>query len=194
MKVAVIKYNAGNVFSVTAALKRLGVDPVITSDPDRILSADRVIFPGVGEAGSAMAYLRAHGIDHVVPRIERPFLGICLGLHLLCRHSEENDTTALGLFPLDVKRFPPRAKVPHMGWNTIEFQDSPLFAGLKDPVYVYFVHSFYAGVGEPTIATTHYIHRFSSALNKGNFFAVQFHPEKSGKVGERVLKNFLELE
>lgn len=193
MKVAIIKYNAGNVYSVTFALKRLGIEPVVTADPGLIRAADKVIFPGVGEAGSAMAYLREHGLDTLIPGLKQPFLGVCLGLQLLCSHSEEKDTPCLNVFDEQVKRFLPLAKVPHMGWNSIQFGDSPLFKGLSGPVYVYFVHSFYVGVGSHTIAQTKYILPFSAALHRDNFFAVQFHPEKSGRVGEKILNNFINL-
>lgn len=193
MRLAIIKYNAGNVYSVTSALKRLGVDPIVTADPDLIRDADKVMFPGVGEASSAMAFLRKQGLDTIIPDLKQPFLGVCLGLQLLCRHSEENDTKCLGVFDTDVKRFPAGAKVPHIGWNDIRFGDSPLFKGLPEPAFVYFVHSYYAEPGRHSIAKTEYILPFSAALQKANFYAVQFHPEKSGRVGEQILRNFLEL-
>lgn len=193
MKVVIIKYNAGNIHSVYLALKRLGIEAVITDNVEEIKAADKVIFPGVGEASSAMKYLNEAGLDKIIPKLEQPFLGICLGLQLLCDHSEENDTLCLKVFNESVKRFPPKDKVPHMGWNCIGFTDDPLFKGIEQKSYVYFVHSYYAETGEQTIAKTDYILPFSAALRKDNFFAVQFHPEKSSKVGEQILRNFIEL-
>ncbi len=192
-KIAIIKYNAGNVYSVSSALKRLGYDAVITSDLDEIKSADKIIFPGVGEASSAMEYLKQNGLDKMIPELKQPFLGVCLGLQLLCKQSEENDTKCLGVFDEEVKIFPPKKKVPHMGWNSIKTSDSVLFTNLADNSYVYFVHSYFAELSEHTIAETDYIIPFSSALSKDNFYAVQFHPEKSGVIGEQILKNFIEL-
>jgi glutamine amidotransferase len=193
MKVVIIKYNAGNIHSVYLALKRLGIEAVVTDNVEEIKAADKVIFPGVGEASSAMKYLNEAGLDKIIPQLTQPFLGICLGLQLLCDHSEENDTECLKVFNESVKRFPPEDKVPHMGWNCIEFTDNPLFNGIDQQSYVYFVHSYYAETGEETIAKTDYILPFSAALRKDNFYAVQFHPEKSSKVGEQILKNFIEL-
>ena len=193
MKIAIIKYNAGNVYSVSSALKRLGYDPVITSDLKNIASADKIIFPGVGEASSAMEYLKRNGLDKIIPNLRQPFLGVCLGLQLLCKYSEENDTECLGVFDERVKLFPPERKVPHMGWNSIKTSESKLFNDLSNNSYVYFVHSFFAELSEYTIAETNYILPFSSALSRDNFYAVQFHPEKSGLVGEHILKNFVEL-
>ncbi len=194
MKVAIVKYNAGNIHSVRLALERLGIMPIITDEADALQSADRVIFPGVGEASTAMTYLKERGLDEVLLGLRQPVLGICLGLQLLCAHSEENDTPGLGLFPVPVRKFPPKDKVPHIGWNAITNLKGPLFAGLNEESYVYFVHSYYAELSEWTIARGDYIVPFSAALQKDNFFAVQFHPEKSGKVGEQVLRNFLEME
>ncbi len=191
MKVAIVKYNAGNIHSVRLALERLGITPTVTDEAKALQSADRVIFPGVGEASTAMTYLKARGLDEVLLRLRQPVLGICLGLQLLCAHSEENDTPGLGLFPVPVRKFPPKDKVPHIGWNAITNLKGPLFAGLNEESYVYFVHSYYAELSEWTIARGDYIVPFSAALQKDNFFAVQFHPEKSGPVGERILKNFL---
>lgn len=196
MSVAIIKYNAGNIFSVDHALKRLGVEAVITADKELLRKADKVIFPGVGEAKTTMEYLRDKGLDEVIKGLTQPVLGICLGMQLMCRHSEEGDADCLGLFDVDVKRFIPQRhedKVPHMGWNTITNTQSPLFDGFQDAEFVYFVHSFYVPLNEHTAATTDYILPYSSALHKDNFFATQFHPEKSGKAGERILTNFLNL-
>ena len=191
MNVAIVKYNAGNIHSVRLALNRLGIEPQVTDDAQTLLSADRVIFPGVGEASTALAYLKERGLDQVLLKLTQPVLGICLGLQLLCAHSEENDTPGLGIFPVQVLKFPPRDKVPHIGWNSIANLKGPLFKGIKEESYVYFVHSYYAELSEWTIAQGDYIVPFSAALHKDNYFAVQFHPEKSGKVGEQVLKNFL---
>lgn len=194
MKVAIVKYNAGNIHSVRLALNRLGIEPLLTDDAQALLSADRVIFPGVGEASTALAYLKARGLDEVLLNLRQPVLGICLGLQLLCAHSEENDTPGLGVFPVQVRKFPPKDKVPHIGWNAITNLKGPLFAGLHEESYVYFVHSYFAELSEWTIAQGDYIVPFSAALQKENYFAVQFHPEKSGKVGERVLRNFLKID
>ena len=191
MNVAVIKYNAGHTLSVRNALARLGVEATVTDDAEAIALADRVIFPGVGEAASAMQHLRAHGLDDVITGLRQPFLGICLGMQLLCAHSEENDTEGLGVFDARVRRFPTGGKVPHMGWNALEVKDDPLFTGVEDGAFTYFVHGFYADTGTDTIATTTHIVPFSAALRRGNFVGVQFHPEKSAAVGARILENFL---
>lgn len=196
MKVAVVKYNAGNIFSVLHTLSRLGVEPTLTDDVRTLQEADRIIFPGQGEASGAMAYLREQHLDEVITRLTQPFLGICIGQQLMCRHSEEGDVDCLGLFPLDVKRFQPSEqseKVPHMGWNQLYDLKTPLMKGLSERDFAYFVHSFYVPMSEFTIATTDYIHPFSAALHRDNFYATQFHPEKSGDVGERIIRNFLEL-
>lgn len=196
MKVAVLKYNAGNIRSVDYALKRLGVDAVITGDEEELRAADKVIFPGVGEAATTMEYLRAHGMDRLIKELRQPVLGICLGMQLMCAHSEEGDADCLGIFDTEVKRFVSykhEDKVPHMGWNTIAQTNSGLFKGFDKGEFVYFVHSFYVPVNKDTAAVTDYIHPFSAALHKDNFYATQFHPEKSGAVGERILRNFLEL-
>lgn len=193
MEIAILKYNAGNVLSVTHALHRLGVAPVVTDDPERLKKAEKVIFPGVGEASTAMQYLKSRKLDQLIPTLKQPFLGVCLGLQLMCRHSEENDTECLGIFDLAVRRFPPRHKVPHMGWNRIETGDNPLFAGTPENSFLYYVHSYYAEVGHETIATSDYILTFSAALQKGNFYAIQAHPEKSGEDGQIILENFLNL-
>jgi glutamine amidotransferase len=193
MKVVIVKYNAGNIYSVQLALERLKIKPVISNDPSLIGQADKIIFPGVGEASTAMNYLQARNLDEVIKRLYRPVLGICLGLQLMCRFSEENETAGLGIFPVTVKKFPPGFKVPHMGWNTINGLKGPLFNGVAENSYVYFVHSYYAQAGPAAVATTDYIVTFSAALQKDNFYALQFHPEKSGAVGEIILKNFIEL-
>lgn len=196
MNVAIIKYNAGNIFSVDYALKRIGVIPVITSDKETLLKADKVIFPGVGEAETTMKYLKEEKLDILIKDLKQPVLGICLGMQLMCRYSEEGNTDCLGIFDTDVKRFCPERhidKVPHMGWNTIENTASPLFKGFDRDEYVYFVHSYYVPLNDFTAARTNYILPYSSALHKDNFYATQFHPEKSGKTGERILRNFLEL-
>lgn len=193
MNITIIKYNAGNIHSVRLALQRLGIDPLVSERPADIISADKVIFPGVGEASSAMAYLKSRGIDDVIRNLKQPVLGICLGLQLLAGSSEENNTTGLGVLPGSVRHFPPGKKVPHMGWNSIHKFNSPLFAGLKEGEFVYFVHSYYLEVTEQTIAKTEYMVQFSAAVQFENFYAVQFHPEKSGASGEKILRNFIEL-
>lgn len=196
MKVAVIRYNAGNICSVDHALRRLGVEAQITSDEAVIRSADRVVFPGVGEAENTMRFLQANGMDRLVRSLRQPVLGICLGMQLMCRHSEEGDVDCLGIFDADVLRFRPgrhEEKVPHMGWNTIGQTCSELFRGFTQEEYVYFVHSYYVPLNPATAAVTDYILPFSAALHKDNFYATQFHPEKSGGVGERILRNFLEI-
>ncbi len=193
MSVVIINYNAGNVQSVTYALQRLGVTPVLSDQEEVIRSADRVIFPGVGEASTAMGFLKERGLDRVIKDLKQPVFGVCLGLQLMCRHSEENDTDCLGIFDIAVKKFEPKLKVPQMGWNTLTQMDSPLFKGIAEESYVYFVHSYYAELSKQTIATTDYVNPFSAALHKDNFYALQAHPEKSGKVGAKILENFLTL-
>lgn len=199
MNVVIIKYNAGNIRSVSYALKRLGVEAEITANKDKISAADKVIFPGVGEASNTMAYLKKEGLDKVITTLKQPTLGICLGLQLMCKHSEEYDTNCLGIFDVNVKRFTPPAgkefdiKVPHMGWNIIEKLKSGIFDASLESQYVYFVHSYYAELSENTIASSNYILPYSAALHKNNFYATQFHPEKSGDVGARILQNFLSL-
>lgn len=192
--IAVIKYNAGNIFSVEHAFKRLGADIVVTSDKSVIRKADKVIFPGVGEAASTMAHLRKTGLDNLIVNLTQPVLGICLGMQLMCKHSEEGNADCMRIFDADVKRFVPikhENKIPHMGWNTITGVNSLLFDLSLENQYVYFVHSYYVGLCEHTAASTDYIHPFSSALHKDNFYATQFHPEKSGDIGEKILTNFL---
>ncbi len=199
MNIAIIKYNAGNIRSVEFALQRLGIQAEITDDPERIKSADKVIFPGVGEASNTMKYLREHKLDELIVSLKQPVLGICLGLQLMCRHSEEGDTKCLGIFDEEVKRFMSNVgeetsyKVPQMGWNTISGLQTMLFDASLENQYVYFVHSYYATIGPHTIATTQYTQSFSAALHRNNFYATQFHPEKSGSVGAQILKNFIEL-
>ena len=195
MKVAIVKYNAGNIYSVVHALKRLGVEPVLTDNPAVLQSADRVLFPGQGEARQAMGYLREHGLDQVIRNLKQPVLGICIGQQLLCRHSEEGNVDCIGVFDAEVKRFCPERhedKVPCMGWNQLTGNASPLFQGVNEGDFVYFVHSYYVPLCADTIATANYILPYSAALHKDNFYTCQFHPEKSGTVGEKILKNFLE--
>ena len=196
MQVAIVKYNAGNIRSVLNALHRCGVEAVLTDEVETLTSADKVIFPGQGEARTTMTYLRQHRLDEVIRNLRQPVLGICIGMQLLCRHSEEEDTDCLGVFDVDVVKFRPTRhedKVPQMGWNTIGDLKSDLFKGLSEEEFVYFVHSFYAPICDDTIATTNYVQPYSSALHRDNFYATQFHPEKSGAVGERIIRNFLDL-
>jgi len=191
--IAIIKYNAGNITSVENAVKRLGYACKVTDDKEEIRHAEKVIFPGVGEAKSAMIYLKERGLDRVIQSLLQPTLGVCLGLQLMCSHSEEGDTLCLGIFDAGVKKFPSTDIVPHMGWNNLRDMQSPLFTGFGKEHTVYFVHSYYAEICGQTIATSDYILPFSAAIQKDNFYATQFHPEKSGSVGEQILKNFLEL-
>lgn len=191
--IAIIKYNAGNIQSVQNALTNLGYESVITDDETTIRSADKVIFPGVGEASSAMKYLKERKLDEVILSVQQPFLGICLGLQLMCKRSEEGQTECLGIFDVVVKRFEPKEKVPHMGWNNFDQINSPFLRNISLEEDVYYVHSYYAEIGENTIATCDYINPFSAVLQKNNFYAMQFHPEKSANVGMKILKNFLEL-
>ena len=196
MDVAIVKYNAGNIYSVNYALKRLGIEATITADPELLNKADKVIFPGVGEAETTMNYLKEQKLDVIIKNLKQPVLGICLGMQLMCRYSEEGDVNCLGIFDTDVKRFIPQKhedKVPHMGWNTITQVKDGLFNAELENQFVYFVHSYYDPVNEFTAATTEYIHPFSASLHKDNFYATQFHPEKSGSVGEIILNNFLKL-
>jgi len=203
MRVVIIKYNAGNIQSVLFALARIGIDAEVTDDVDKISSADKVIFPGVGEASTAMHYLRERGLDVMIKNLKQPVLGICLGLQLMCKYSEENATNCLGIFDEQVKKFEVRhselsdeisaPKVPQIGLNNIYDLRTDLFSGVEENSFCYFVHSYYASLGNHTVATTKYVQAYSSALQKNNFFGVQFHPEKSAAIGERVLKNFLVL-
>jgi glutamine amidotransferase len=196
MQVAIINYNAGNIYSVDYALKRIGVDPVITSDKNIIRQADKVIFPGQGEAHTTMQFLREQRLDEVIVNLKQPVLGICIGMQLLCKHSEEGETDCLGIFDADVCRFRPQKwedKVPHMGWNDVYNLQTSLFDGVNTNEFVYFVHSYYIPLCKNTVATTDYIQPFSAALHKENFYATQFHPEKSGSTGERILKNFIAI-
>ena len=195
MDVAIVKYNAGNIYSVVNAMKRLGIEPVLTDDAEMLQKADRVLFPGQGQAREAMEYLKAHQLDLVIKNLKQPVLGICVGQQLLCRHSEEGDVDCIGIFDVDVKRFQPQKhedKVPAMGWNEIYDLKTELYKGLSHP-YSYFVHSYYVPLCEETIAKADYILPYSASLHKDNFYTCQFHPEKSGKVGEQILKNFLEI-
>lgn len=196
MNVAILKYNAGNIFSVINSLRRLGVDPVLTDDSATLKAADRVLFPGQGEASTAMAYLKERGLDKVIKSLRQPVLGICIGQQLLCRHSEEGDVDCIGIFDADVRKFKPTRhedKVPVMGWNSLYDLNDELFKGLDEGEHVYFIHSYYVPLCENTIAKADYIHPYSAALRKDNFFTTQFHPEKSGDVGETIIRNFLEM-
>ena len=193
MQVAIVKYNAGNVYSVVNALRRLGIEPLLTDDAEQLQRADRVLFPGQGHAGEAMEYLKARRLDEVIRDLKQPVFGICVGQQLLCKHSEEGDVDCIGVFDADVKRFQPQRheeKVPCMGWNSLHDVKGPLF---EENTYVYFVHSYYVPLCEHTTAMADYILPYSAAMQKDNFYACQFHPEKSGAVGEQILKNFLKL-
>ncbi|MDC8100397.1 imidazole glycerol phosphate synthase subunit HisH [Chryseobacterium rhizosphaerae] len=191
--IAIIKYNGGNVSSVQNALNRLKVDSVITDDPEQIIKADKVIFPGVGEASSTMKLLKEKGLDVLIPNLKQPVLGICLGMQLMCGDNEEGGIRGMGIFNVKVKRFPPTDLVPHMGWNTVSDQESSLFSGIEKNNDVYFVHSFYCELSDFTTSVCDYILPFSSSLQKDNFYAVQFHPEKSGGIGSQILTNFIKL-
>ncbi len=194
MKVAIVDYNAGNIYSVVHALKRLGIDPVLTNSAEELSKADRVIFPGQGHARTTMTSLKEHRLDEIIKGLKQPVLGICVGQQLMCRHSEEGDVDCVGIFDVDVKRFCPTRhdeKVPCMGWNDIRNTKTALFSSFDKPEFVYFVHSYYVPTCQWTIAESDYIQPYSAALHKDNFYATQFHPEKSGSVGERILKNFL---
>ena len=196
MKLVIIQYNAGNIQSVLYALERLDVQARVTDNVELIQSADKVIFPGVGEASTAMHYLKERGLDNVIVNLKQPVFGICLGMQLMCAYSEENKTSCLGIFEEQVKLFKPTdatIKVPQIGWNTISNLKTDLFKGVTEESYAYFVHGYYAAIGNRTIGTTNYVQPYSCALNKDNFYGVQFHPEKSAKVGEQIIQNFLSL-
>lgn len=196
MNIVIIKYNAGNIQSVLYALERIGLEAKVTDDPAQISVADKVIFPGVGEASSAMQYLRERKLDQLILSLRQPVLGICLGMQLMCKYSEENNTECLGIFDEQVKKFVPKdpaLKVPQIGWNTISQLKTDLFKGLPENTYCYFVHGYYAAKGSDTIAEANYDLSYSAALHKDNFYGVQFHPEKSAAAGERILSNFIEL-
>lgn len=197
MNVVIIKYNAGNIRSIDNAIKRLGINPVITSDAETIKKADKIIFPGQGEAGSTMAYLKEHKMDLLIKDLKQPVLGICIGMQLMCSHSEEGNTDCLGIFDTEVKKFrteDKKFKVPQIGWNTIEKTKGSLYDGIDNEKanFAYFIHSYYVPLNQHTIATTDYTLQYSSSIQKDNFYATQFHPEKSGKLGEMLLKNFID--
>lgn len=194
MNVVIVKYNAGNTRSMLHALRRLGVEAQVSDDAQVLRAADRVIFPGVGEASTAMQSLRHSGLDGVLPELRQPFLGVCLGLQLLGAFSAENSTRCLSVFDFKAEKFPASVKVPHMGWNALHFEPHPLFAGVTPGAYVYFVHSYYVPVVPETVATADYPFPFSAAVARDNFYALQFHPEKSGETGARILKNFLDIQ
>ena len=196
MNVAIVKYNAANIYSVVNALKRMGIDPVLTDDAELLKKADRVLFPGQGHAAEAMDYLKSHRLDEVIRDLKQPVFGICVGQQLLCKHSEEGDVDCIGIFDAEVKRFQPEKhedKVTCMGWNKLYDLKSPLMANLGTDPYVYFVHSYYVPLCKETIATADYVLPYSASMHKNNFYTCQFHPEKSGKVGEQILENFLQL-
>ncbi len=192
-KIAIIDYGAGNIQSVQFALKRLGVNAQLTSDASQIVASDKVIFPGVGHATPALKALQEKGLDTLIPSLTQPVLGICLGMQLMCNYLEENNCNGLGIFQVDVKKFSAKEKVPHIGWNSIEKLKGTLFKAIEENTHVYFVHSFFADISNETIAETNYGVPFSAALQKDNFYGCQFHPEKSGEVGEQILKNFLTI-
>ena len=191
--IAIIKYNGGNVSSVQNALNRLGAESIITDDFELIKNADKVIFPGVGEASSTMKTLKEKGLDQLIPTLKQPVLGICLGMQLMCKNNEEGSTVGMGIFDINVKKFPAENIIPHMGWNTISDFKQNIYSGIKEESDVYFVHSFYCELSENTTSVCDYILPFSASLQKDNFYAMQFHPEKSGKIGSQLLQNFLKL-
>jgi len=193
MKLVIIDYGAGNVQSVKYAMNRLGITAVLSKDPEVIKSADKIIFPGVGAAGPAMEALKENGLDKLIPTLKQPFFGICLGMQLMCTHSEEGDVNGLGIIDVNVQKFVGEEKIPHMGWNNVTELKSTLFEGFNEDSQLYFVHSYYVPVNDYTIAQCSYINDFSAAIQKDNFYACQFHPEKSGDVGEQLLKKFIAL-
>ena len=193
MKLAIVNYGAGNIKSIQFAFQRLGYEAVLTDVPEEIMTSDKVIFPGVGEASSAMLKLKQTGLDKLIPQLKQPVLGICLGMQLMCNHTEEGNTKGLGIFNVNVKRFTDKVKVPQMGWNTITDLKSDLFNNIREEEYMYLVHSYYAENCDEAIATSNYELRYASALEKNNFYGVQFHPEKSSSAGEKLLKNFMAL-
>jgi len=193
MIIAIIKYNAGNITSVALALQRLGYNPEITDNPVLIRKADKVIFPGVGEASTTMNYLRIKKLNQLLPALEQPVLGICLGMQLMCNYSMEGNTPCIGIFDELIERFPAKEKVPHVGWSQIDNLKGELFKNIPENSYVYFVHSYFANASQYSIANTNYIKPFTAAMQKDNFYATQFHPERSGNIGELILKNFIEL-
>ena len=193
MKLSIVNYGAGNIKSIQFAFQRLGIDAILTNNPEEIKASEKVIFPGVGEASSAMLKLKQTGLDKLIPQLTQPVLGICLGMQLMCNHTEEGNTDGLGIFDVNVKRFSSQVKVPQMGWNTISNLKSGLFNGLREEEYMYLVHSYYAEYCDEAIATTNYELTYASALEKDNFFGVQFHPEKSSNAGEKILQNFMLL-
>jgi glutamine amidotransferase len=198
MKIAIIDYNAGNVQSVLFALERSGIQGILTNDIETIQTADKVIFSGVGEASTAMKYLKKYGLNTILPQLKQPFLGICLGMQLMCQYSEENDTKCLGIFDLEVKKFPienngEQFKVPQIGWNKLEDIQSPLFENISSGDYTYFVHSYYVPLNEFSIANAQYSLKYCAALHRDNFYATQFHPEKSATVGAQIIQNFIDL-
>ena len=193
MKIVIINYGAGNIQSIMFAIERLGFKAVLSNNPEEIKAADKVIFPGVGEASSAMKKLKESGLDKLIPQLKQPVLGICLGMQLMCAYSEEGNTEGLGIFDDNVMKFTPKVKVPQMGWNTIYNLKSDLFNGISENEFMYLVHSFYVPNSENSIALSNYEVEYCSALQKNNFYGVQFHPEKSGKFGEQILNNFLKI-
>jgi glutamine amidotransferase len=196
VNVGIVKYNAGNIYSVECALKRLGIEPIVTGDIELLQKADKIIFPGQGEAAQTMPYLKERRLDELIVNLKQPVLGICIGMQLLCRSSEEGNTDCLGIFDVPVLKFQPEKqadKIPHIGWNTLTHLKNPLYSGLAENEFVYFVHSYYVPLNSYTVAQTEYIQAFSASMHRDNFYAVQFHPEKSGSVGERILRNFIEL-
>ena len=193
MKIVIIDYGAGNIQSIIFAIKRLGYDAILSNNIEEILAGDKVIFPGVGEAGNAMDKLKKSGLDLLIPKLKQPVLGICLGMQLLCKSSEEGETKGLGIFDVEVKRFPKGEKIPQIGWNQIENLKTKLFDGIAENEFMYLVHSYYVPLNKYTIATTNYGFDYATSIQKNNFYGVQFHPEKSSRAGEKILNNFLKI-